>query len=167
MKTLGCCTISSQDPDADTLSGKSEEEEDDTEKKEGVPVRSKQKKGVVDSEEGKNKKDNEDDNDEPATSGADTSADSQDWEAVTVDMELWEVLARQCEDALEIATLLNIQASEDGSQHQPITVSVSRLLHGGKGESQLLCALACELWLDLFLSYIPFSICLLVCFGSL
>ncbi|RUS87661.1 hypothetical protein EGW08_004584 [Elysia chlorotica] len=70
---------------------------------------------------------------EPATKAADTSADSQEWEAVTVDMELWEVLVRQCEDALAIATLLSIQSDSEGSQQHTITVSVARLLLSGKG----------------------------------
>ena len=71
---------------------------------------------------------------EPATTVADTSADSQEWEAVTVDMELWEVLVRQCEDALAIVTLLSIQSGSEGSSQQhTITVSVARLLLSGKG----------------------------------
>ncbi|GFS02472.1 rab3 GTPase-activating protein non-catalytic subunit-like [Elysia marginata] len=118
-----------KDPDADTLSGKSEEDEEDSEQKELKPVKSKDKKVSKDvkSNEGE-------DGNNPSTSVADTSADSQEWESLTVDMELWEVLVRQCEDALAIVTLLNIQTgSEDRQNQPPIVVSVARLLLGGKG----------------------------------
>ncbi|GFO27486.1 Rab3 GTPase-activating protein non-catalytic subunit-like [Plakobranchus ocellatus] len=115
-----------KDPDADTLSGKSEEEED-LEKREELKRHRKKKDD--------DKKDNDEigGDDDPGTSVADTSTDSQDWESLTVDMELWEVLARQCEDAMAIVTLLNIQASQENNRHQPISVAVARLLHGGKG----------------------------------
>ncbi|XP_055879124.1 rab3 GTPase-activating protein non-catalytic subunit-like isoform X1 [Biomphalaria glabrata] len=59
----------------------------------------------------------------------DASLDSQDWESLTVDMELWEVLYRQFEDIMAISTLIHLSVNME----QPITVSVSKLLNSGKG----------------------------------
>ncbi|XP_012937688.1 rab3 GTPase-activating protein non-catalytic subunit [Aplysia californica] len=66
---------------------------------------------------------------------SDLSLDSQDWETVTVDMESWEVLLKQCEDVLAITTLLNIHTEEvaGSAGSEQITVSVSKLLQSGKG----------------------------------
>ncbi|KAH9519441.1 Rab3 GTPase-activating protein non-catalytic subunit [Bulinus truncatus] len=59
----------------------------------------------------------------------DACLDIQDWESLTVDMELWEVLSRQFEDVMAITTLINLSVDSD----HPITVSVSKLLNSGKG----------------------------------
>ncbi|XP_059162199.1 rab3 GTPase-activating protein non-catalytic subunit-like [Physella acuta] len=64
-----------------------------------------------------------------------TSLDSQDWESLTVDMEHWELLSRQFEDVMAIVTLLNIPADDQvqETRHEPISVSVYKLLNSGKG----------------------------------
>ncbi|CAL1542170.1 unnamed protein product [Lymnaea stagnalis] len=77
-----------------------------------------------------------DDNDQQDEADhGDLSLDSQDWESLTVDMELWELLSRQFEDVMAIVTLLHIPAngSEGSNTFQPINVSVSKLLNSGKG----------------------------------
>lgn len=56
--------------------------------------------------------------------------------SLTVDMEAWELLAKQFEDVVAITTLLNISVNEKAGDttFQPISVSVSQLLNGGRGK---------------------------------
>lgn len=67
-----------------------------------------------------------------------TSAES--WESLAVDLELWDLLVLQLEDTLALNTMLhmNIPASEKdgdigGIPADPIKLSVSKLLEGGRG----------------------------------
>ena len=57
-----------------------------------------------------------------------------------MDLADWEVLLRQLEDALALGALLHLAAPRDSPQppppaaRQPITLSVSKLLDGGRGQ---------------------------------
>ncbi|XP_025103721.1 rab3 GTPase-activating protein non-catalytic subunit-like isoform X2 [Pomacea canaliculata] len=74
-----------------------------------------------------------------------TSAES--WESLAVDLELWDLLVLQLEDTLALNTMLhmNIPASEKdgdigGMPADPIKLSVSKLLEGGRGSISELVA---------------------------
>ncbi|KAL5008455.1 hypothetical protein ScPMuIL_014036 [Solemya velum] len=60
-----------------------------------------------------------------------------DWENLAVDMEHWNLLVRQLEDVLSINGLLQIRLPSHNvpltKDVEPVTVSVKKLLEGGKG----------------------------------
>lgn len=68
-----------------------------------------------------------------------TSTDFSSWESLAVDTELWDLLVQQLEDTLSLSTLLHLTilandcSSTTETSGEPIKVSVSKLLDGGKG----------------------------------
>ncbi|ESO90130.1 hypothetical protein LOTGIDRAFT_218187 [Lottia gigantea] len=73
-----------------------------------------------------------------ASVNSDKNDSSGDWETVTVDIEHWNVLVKQLDDVLAINHLLQLQLSTNHKQDnktylEPITVSVTKLLEGGRG----------------------------------
>ncbi|KAL7987378.1 hypothetical protein Chor_006297 [Crotalus horridus] len=66
-------------------------------------------------------------------------ADTESWEALSLDIEYWKLLLKQLEDCLILQTLLNSKVSKKTSpasslQAEPLgRLSVKKLLEGGKG----------------------------------
>ena len=118
---------SHQDPDADTASDKEDDDDKDNDKD-----NDREKKEAAAEEEKMNQ-----------------SSDLSSWVNLSVDMAEWEVLLKQLEDTLALSALLhiNIPASErtpgelEASTKEPIRVSVSKLLEGGRGNRLLLLLL--------------------------
>ncbi|XP_055956898.1 rab3 GTPase-activating protein non-catalytic subunit [Patella vulgata] len=63
--------------------------------------------------------------------------DLSEWESLTVDMEHWNVLVKQLDDVLAISHLLQFKLPTNQHSNvtklEPITVSVTKLLEGGRG----------------------------------
>lgn len=65
------------------------------------------------------------------------STESTDWETLTVTCTQWTVLVKQLEDLLTLQCLLKMKVA---NQHvspsaEPVTVSIKKVLSGGKGKT--------------------------------
>ncbi|XP_063427524.1 rab3 GTPase-activating protein non-catalytic subunit-like [Mytilus trossulus] len=69
---------------------------------------------------------------------ADTASNEDQSQCNSVDLQRWDQLVKQLEDVLSLCNLLGLQRADDMSQ--PIPVSVSKLMEGGRGSLSELVA---------------------------
>lgn len=69
---------------------------------------------------------------------ADTASNDDQSQCNSVDLQRWDQLVKQLEDVLSLCNLLGLQRADDMSQ--PIPVSVSKLMEGGRGSLSELVA---------------------------